>query len=163
DHRVTARCLKARGEIDGASPPVRRHPSVADPAAQDDAPCGPFCDRYESGQGSGWVSLRGRSQMREGEAEPPARVGAPDPLAVRAGVEPGDVRNPRRDALSVQLEVVRPEAVVAATDVEAEEGRLSAKSVPQAVNGVVQVRAPVALRRAEVQGLCPARIGRVEG
>jgi len=100
--------------------------------------------------------------MSEGQPKPSARVGVPDALAVCAGVQPEDVRDPRREELSMKREILRPEASVPTADVEAEEGRLSAESVPQADDGVVQVRAPVTLRRPQVQCLPSARIGRVE-
>jgi len=79
-----------------------------------------------------------------------------------AGIKPKDVRDPRREELPMQLEILRPEASVSTTDVETEEGRLSVESVPKPVNGVVQVRPSVALRRAQVERLRSARIGRVE-
>src|SRR5256885_2248544 len=140
DHRITAGCLKARGEIDGAPPFVPGNASVGDPAPQHDAACRALCDRHESGQGSRWVGLRRRSQVREREPEPSTCVGVPDALPMSAGIKPKDVRDPRREELPMQLEILRPEASVSTTDVETEEGRLSVESVPKPVNGVVQVR-----------------------
>src|SRR6266550_9251537 len=62
----------------------------------------------------------------------------------------------------VEREILRPETSIPPADVEAEEGRVNAERLPQADDGVVQVRAAVAPRRAEVQRLRSARIGRVE-
>src|SRR2546429_3937534 len=62
----------------------------------------------------------------------------------------------------VEREILRPEPSIPPADVEAEEGRVNAERLPQADDGVVQVRAAVAPRRAEVQRLRSTRIRRVE-
>src|SRR2546430_15862109 len=62
----------------------------------------------------------------------------------------------------VEREILRPETSIPPADVEAEEGRVNAEGLPQADDGVVQVRAAVAPRRAEVQRLRSTRIRRVE-
>src|SRR6266480_4591294 len=58
----------------------------------------------------------------------------------------------------VEREILRPETSIPPADVEAEEGRVNAERLPQADDGVVQVRAAVAPRRAEVQRLRSTRI-----
>jgi hypothetical protein len=59
----------------------------------------------------------------ERERQPRAGVSPPDGLVVRAGVDPEDVGHPGRAELSVELLVLRAEALVAGADVEGEEGR----------------------------------------
>src|SRR2546430_16015008 len=62
----------------------------------------------------------------------------------------------------VEREILRPETSIPPADVEAEEGRVNAERLPQGDDGVAQVRAAVAPRRAEVQRLRSTRIRRVE-
>jgi hypothetical protein len=90
------------------------------------------------------------SEVRKRQPEPGTGVSASDALLVGACVEPEDVRNPRRDKLPVECQVLCPETGIAPADVKPEERRVDAEGMSQADDGVVQVRATVAPGRAEV-------------
>ena len=62
----------------------------------------------------------------------------------------------------MKREIFGPEARILPPDVEAEERRVDAERLPQSGDGSVQVRAPVCVRRAQVEGLRSARVGRME-
>src|SRR6185295_3754172 len=161
-HRVVTTGLKTGRQIDGARSSVPAHNAVRDPPPHYDAAVRALRDRDESIQTGRWVGPGGGRQMRERQPEPAAGVCAPDPLSVCACVDLEDVRNPRRGEFAVKRQILRAEPGIAAADVEAEERRVDAELMPQTGDGVVQVRAAVALSRAKVERLRSAWISRME-
>src|SRR5207302_7120445 len=99
--------------------------------------------------------------MSESEREPGSRVGGPDLLLVRAGIEPEHVRDAGLPELDVQPLVLGTEALVPAADVEGEEGRAELECAPQLPDERMGARATFRRARPELERRRSRRVGRV--